>query len=170
LRVKEKWLKFEVTHLTGSQWQRLKDLRIQALQDSPGIHGDLAEESSQQAQYWQTLIAAQSWGAVSAAGVDVGLVCAMPATIDRYGDCWIKSWWLAPDARGLGGSAAVLDWIDQLCRLNNWKTQALGVFESNPSAIRTFERLGFNSVGIRNQSSRDPTEYYIVLARELVIA
>jgi GNAT superfamily N-acetyltransferase len=162
-------LNFVVEPLSISQWQRLKDLRIRALAHSVGIHGDLEIESQQPAQYWQDLIANQHWAAVCFAGLDVGLVCALPSTADRYGDCWIKSWWLAADVRGLGGSTAVLAWIDELCRAHNWKIQALGVFESNPSAIRTFERLGFSSVGIRNPSSRNPNEYYLVLARELLI-
>jgi len=163
----EKFFNFTVEPLSASQWQRLKDLRLRALSESTGIHGEIEVEAQQPANYWQDLIANQHWAAVTLNEVYVGLVCALPSTADRYGDCWIKSWWLTTSVRGLGGSAAMLAWIDQLCRVNNWKIQALGVFESNPSAIRTFERLGFSSVGIRNQSSRDPNEYYMVLAREL---
>jgi RimJ/RimL family protein N-acetyltransferase len=163
----EKLLNFVVEPILSSQWQRLKDLRIKALQDSPGIYGDIMAEFEQPAEYWEHLLATEHWAAVSLNGADVGLVCVLPATPDGYGDCWIKSWWLTTNARGLGGSTTVLDWIDQICRENNWKIQALGVFESNPVAIRTFKRLGFSSIGIRNQSSRNPDEYYVVLAREM---
>ena len=59
----------------------------------------------------------------------------------------------------------LLAWIDQFCIEQNWQVQALGVFESNQAAIATFSKLGFKPVGIRNPSSRNPAEFYVVLAR-----
>lgn len=157
---------FAVEPLTADQWRRLQDLRIAALTQSDAIHGDLAAERTYGRAYWQELMAEQQWVALVHAGKDVGMLVVAPPPEDRYGDCWIKSWWIDPQFRGLGGSKTLLNWLDQYCTNRRWRIQALGVFETNTAAISAYRKLGFHSVGIRKPSSR-PNQFFIIMAREL---
>lgn len=158
-------LSFEAFRLLPTDWQILQRLRVAALLDSSGIYGDLTEEQAQPEAYWRQLLVEQNWIALRSQSNEIGIVCLTQSTPERYGDCWIKSWWISPQFRGAGGSAVLLAWIDQFCIEQNWQVQALGVFESNQAAIATYSKLGFKPVGIRNPTSRNPDEFYVVLAR-----
>lgn len=166
MAVKEFLTLFEVEPLFADQWPRLQSLRLAALTDSDAIHGDLTAEQAHGAAYWQELMAEQQWAALVHEGSDVGMLVVAPPPEDRYGDCWIKSWWIAPEFRGAGGSRVLLEWLDKYCAKKQWRVQALGVFETNTAAISAYSKLGFQSVGIRKPSSR-PNQFFIIMAREL---
>ncbi|MBM3691421.1 MAG: GNAT family N-acetyltransferase [Actinobacteria bacterium] len=159
---------FTVETLTPTHWPRLRSLRLAALSDSSEIYGDIDLEMGFTAEQWQHLLDEQSWAALVVEGKDVGLVTAIPTPPDRCGDCWIKSWWIAHKYRGKGGARLLLNWLIELCKQNNWSTLALGVFETNTSAILSYERLGFHKVGIKKPSSRANT-FFIIMAQEIKI-
>ena len=158
-------MSFDAIRLLPTDWQKLQRLRVAALAESTGIYGDLNEEAAQTKDFWEQLLVEQIWIALRNQGDEIGIACLTQSTLERYGDCWIKSWCISPQFRGAGGSVVLLAWIDQFCIEQNWQVQALGVFESNQAAIATFSKLGFKPVGIRNPSSRNPAEFYVVLAR-----
>ena len=158
-------MSFDAIRLLPTDWQKLQRLRVAALAESTCIYGDLNEEAAQTKDFWEQLLVEQIWIALRNQGDEIGIACLTQSTLERYGDCWIKSWWISPQFRGAGGSVVLLAWIDQFCIEQNWQVQALGVFESNQPAIATFSKLGFKPVGIRNPSSRNPAEFYVVLAR-----
>jgi ribosomal protein S18 acetylase RimI-like enzyme len=155
-----------VRELTHDDWEQLRALRLSALADSSEIHGDLKLEQEQPPTYWQEQLQTQHWAALVANGNDVGLVTAMPTPPDRYGDCWIKSWWIAPEYRGLGGADKLLSWIVEICIRKNWQTVGLGVFEKNQIAIRSYQRLGFVQIGGRHTSSR-AGEFFIIMGQDV---
>lgn len=159
-------MQFVVETLTPENWSRLRSLRLAALADSEEIYGDLKLEQGFTSKQWQQLLIEQNWAALVVDGKDVGLVTARPTPPERYGDCWIKSWWIHPNYRGKGGAKHLHDWLIQLCKLKNWQMMALGVFERNSSAISSYERLGFHHVGIRKPSSR-ANEFFIIMAQEI---
>lgn len=157
---------FTVEVLRPTNWRRLQSLRIAALSESDAIHGDLAMEIAAPAEYWQELLTNGTWISLKWEGEDVGMLVVTPPPLDRYGDCWIKSWWIAPKFRNQGGAKIMLDWLTEFSHQQNWRIQALGVFESNVAAISTYQRLGFSPVGDRKPSSREG-EFFILMAREL---
>lgn len=164
--LKEFFELFTVTPLVADQWPRLRALRLAALQDTDAIHGDLVAEQNYTESNWRELFGVQQWAALVHDGSDVGMLVVSKPPLDRYGDCWIKSWWIAPDFRGAGGSKTLLNWLDRHCVTQQWRIQALGVFETNTDAIAAYKKLGFKSVGIRKPSSR-ANQFFIIMAREL---
>ncbi len=157
---------FTIEQLRRPNWQRLRELRIAALSESDSIHGDLDLETSAPAQYWHELLTNGTWIALKWNSDDVGLLVVAPPPPDRYGDCWIKSWWISPNFRNRGGARLMLDWLTDFCYQRHWRIQALGVFESNLDAIATYQRLGFRQVGERKPASRE-NEFFIIMARHL---
>lgn len=155
---------YSVIQLTAANWGDLRSLRLAAIADSADIYGDLLVEQAEQPHYWQQLTEDQVWLALQDEQDLVGLVGVMESGPDRYGDFWIKSWWVAPERRGSGGTRLMLSWIEQHVGAAGGKEIALGVFDTNLAAISAFEALGFKSVGIRKPSTR-PGAFYIIMSK-----
>ena len=158
---------YSVIQLGSADWNLLRDLRLAALLESDAIYGDFEVEANATTDYWQQLAQDQTWLALRSEAKDLaGLVCLMPSGSERYGDFWIKSWWISPDHRGKGGARVMVDWCSNYVRQNQGKVLALGVFETNEAAINAFLALGFEKTGIRNPSTR-PGAFYLIMAKEL---
>lgn len=157
-----------VVELIPSDWAQLRALRLAAIADSADIYGDLVEEQEQPQQYWEQLLQEQTWLALVIDGQWVGLVCVIPSGPDRYGDYWLKSWWIDPTYRGRGGSKLMMNWLVDFVRTASGKVLALGVFDTNLDAIAAFTALGFESLGTRKPSTR-PGAYYIIMSKEITL-
>ncbi|MNE50447.1 Mycothiol acetyltransferase [compost metagenome] len=135
------------------EWPTYRDLRLQALQDSPDAFGStFAAESQRTDENWAARIAAAHASgndrAFFAVNGDVvcGLVwCKLSAAEPGVAD--IYQMWVDPAARGLGAGGALLkaalDWATSVAV----RRVGLGVTLADSPAMRLYQAHGFQPVG-----------------------
>lgn len=134
----------EVVKAELSEFERLRTLRLAALQTAPYAFGAKYEdEILKPVSSWQDRLKNTYWCFVTVNGEDIGLLAVDKAEKDRKSDCWISSWWLSEDYRGKGFPKLMLDWVESLCIDNGWKKIGLGVWPENKRAISAYIKLGF---------------------------
>lgn len=157
-----------VTELSPNDWQRLRDLRLAALKDSPAIlSGKLEEEENFTQQQWQESFKKLSYLMASIDGVDVAMINLERLVGDFGATCWLGGLWSNPQYRGQGAVRAIFNYMDLLASQRGWLVQGLGVMESNTSAIALFEKYGFVKRGERVESRGKPGSYYFRMIKSL---
>ena len=152
---------YTVQHAETGDWQRVRDIRLRALEDSPDAFGStLAREERWEPKVWKERLSnteAATFLLAHPNGGDVGIAVGAPYT-DREG-AGLFSMWVAPEARGfrLGGQLidAVIDWA----RAQGYQLLRLGVGDYNAAAIRLYERKGFEPSG--RTGTLDPPREHI---------
>ena len=128
----------------NQDFERLKNLRLSALKDSPQAFGaKYADLKDRPDNYWLQLIRVSNWCLVSIDGLDVALLAVDRADKDRNSDCWLSSWWIAENYRGKGVSKLMAEWVYKLCQEKGWRKIGLGVWPDNKIAIAVYLKLGF---------------------------
>lgn len=148
-----------IRRFTAREWPAYRALRLRSLANAPEAFGSshAAEEAWAQELWMARLTAA------SVSGRDCPLVAesAGPdgAIADMLGLLWAKcdaedagivnlfQMWVAPEARGRGVAAALVDEAVAWARSIRAHTVRLGVVCSNQAAIRLYLRKGFRDVG-----------------------
>ena len=157
---------FAVRALSAADWADLRAARVAALTDSPeSFGGDPDVEGAWPQARWVESLAEAGWGILEGSAGPVGLVGVRPASDVDDCDCWISSWWVAPQARGAGASDALLAWVDDRCRREGWRRQGLGVWAENLRAQAAFVRLGFAVDGGPRASTHFPGRRYVRMLR-----
>ena len=150
------------------QWQRLRDLRLRALRDSPEWFAARVEvEEIKSETEWRALCSEESWRAFVDDGRDIALMGVSVAEPIRECDCWLFSCWIDQGYRGLGIIDQMIGELDLICRQKGWVKQGLGVWPNNLRAIKAYERLGFYKVGEPLQSRSRPEQLYQPMFRRL---
>ena len=139
--------------LAAHEWPLYRALRLRALGDAPAAFGStLAEEAPREDADWAWRL---NIGAGS--GRDLPLVAELGGT--AAGLAWAKvdagdpslvnlfQMWVAPEARGHGVAAALLDAALAWARAMNARAMQLGVVCGNDAALRLYERAGFRAAG-----------------------
>jgi ribosomal protein S18 acetylase RimI-like enzyme len=142
-----------VRMLAAHEWPLYRALRLRALGDAPAAFGStLAEEAARTDADWAWRL---NLGASS--GRDRPLVAELGGT--AAGLAWAKAdaadpalvnlfqMWVAPEARGHGVAAALLDAALAWARARDARAMQLGVVCGNEGALRLYERAGFYPVG-----------------------
>jgi len=142
-----------VRTLAAHEWPLYRALRLRALADAPAAFGStLAEEAARTDADWAWRL---NIGASS--GRDRPLVAELGGT--AAGLAWAKAdgadpalvnlfqMWVAPEARGHGVAAALLDAALAWARATGARTMQLGVVCGNEAARRLYERAGFRAAG-----------------------
>jgi GNAT superfamily N-acetyltransferase len=142
-----------VRRIDPHEWPLYRALRLRSLLDAPEAFGStLAEEDLRTDDDWAWRL---KLGATS--GRDLPLV-ALPDGVP-VGLAWAKvdagdallvnlfQVWVAPEARGHGIAAALLDTALGWARARGARAMALAVVCGNDAARRLYERAGFYAVG-----------------------
>jgi len=142
-----------VRRLLADEWQAYRTIRLRALADAPDAFGStLAREEALPDETWATRVAKS---AVS------GIDCALVAEVEGQlaGLLWAKvdaqdagrvnlfQMWVAPQCRGRGVAAALLDEALGWARTRGTRVVHLGVNSENAGALRLYERAGFQPIG-----------------------
>ena len=135
-----------LTRVAPEDWQRLRDLRLAALAESPEMFGStLAKEQSFDEAEWRRRAARPATFLASRDGVDVGM-----AGVYEFDDGWcVMGMWLAPAARGTGVVEALVHACESVAQGAGATAVALGVMEDNPRGRRAYVRLGYDFTGTR---------------------
>ncbi|MCA9097025.1 MAG: GNAT family N-acetyltransferase [Planctomycetaceae bacterium] len=129
-----------------------KRVRLSALQESPSSFGStFAEESKFGDQVWEErakgLTVPESIGLLAFEGERVcGIVRGSPDEEDsRIG--WVESMWVDPSVRRRGVGQLLMQELIEWGRSRKLSEMKLEVTSTNSSAIRLYERCGFQATG-----------------------
>ena len=158
----------EVRRVTADDWAALRDLRLGALQDSPIAFCEAyADAVALPDERWQARTARGAVGGDSfqvAAWVDARPV----ATCVGYregDDAGLAGVYVSPSWRGRGLLDRLLEEVVGWARDQGAPRLRLLVHESNVSAQRAYERLGFSVTGYREPYPLDPSTDEVEMVR-----
>jgi GNAT superfamily N-acetyltransferase len=112
----------------------------------------------------------------AAAGIDAtqvvaeleGALCATATGhVDEDGQAWLVAMWVAPEARGRGLGAVLVEHVAAWARHRGHQTLKLWVTVTNPGAVRLYESTGFVPVGPREPIRPGADEIVALYERRL---
>ena len=157
-----------VERLDPTSWERLRGIRLRALDDAPDAFGSSAasERDSDQAA-WQRLAGLGPWWLAVEEGDDVGVVAGGHRDRDDR-TRWVYSMWVDAAWRGRDVAGALLDAVVDWARSDGASRLGLDVTDRVPRARRFYERYGFVATGIVVPLPRDPSIELAEMALVLV--
>jgi GNAT superfamily N-acetyltransferase len=151
--------------LTPDEWERVRTIRLRALEDSGHAFGGSFEaESAEDEATWRLKFEKNDFLIASVDGVDAAMLYIEVLQGDFGATCWIGGCWSDPNLRGKGLMRAMFTYIDEQDK--DWKVQGLGVWTDNFSAIAAYENLGFVKMGEDTASTRQPGKFYQRMIRK----
>jgi ribosomal protein S18 acetylase RimI-like enzyme len=130
---------------------RLRTLRLRALADAPDAFGStLAEALVHDVAAWEQQIANLPTFVWREAEVDAGMVRAAPHADDPHAG-YLISLWVAPEVRGRRIAAALAGAVVAWAHDRSLRRLLLDVGHHNRSALRLYDRLGFQPTGRRSR-------------------
>ena len=149
-----------------------KDVRLRALQDSPGAFGSTyARESQFTDAEWIKRV--ERWNGDVGAGflaLDDGTPCGIAGTFLYQNDATraqLIAMWTAPTHRQQGVGRLLVNAVLNWARSRNARTLLLMVTSNNESAIRFYERLGFIRTGRTEPYPNDPAVIEYEMSRPI---
>ena len=159
----------EVSQLTEDDWSRLRDIRLAALAgDGHAFGGNLAAESEYDEVAWREKFKIFAGVIATLDGSDVGFMSVENLKGDFGATCWVGSCWVHQDFRRKGVLRALFEFVDEHAAERDWPIQGLGVWVDNEIAIRAYEKLGFEKMGEKQESTRKPGMFYQRMIRKTV--
>ena len=143
----------KVRRLGAHEWRAYRDLRLRALGDAPDAFGttlDVAQRHSD--AHWAERVssgAASAWDHALVAEDGERLAGMVWATIDPSAPetAHVIQMWVAPETRGLGCGAMLLDEVVRWARDAGARNVLLRVTCGDTAAGRLYARAGFAPVG-----------------------
>lgn len=140
-----------IEQLRPHEADRLREIRLRALKESPdAFYRTYEEESEYPADRWAESLKnpALVWFVASRDGTDVGLVGARhePAP-DGPGSVMLFSMWAAPEVRGKGVAPLLIDIVVDRARSLKAEQVDLWAVDANNSAVALYRRKGFLPTG-----------------------
>ena len=137
----------EIQRLTVEEGARLRTVRLCALSDAPSAFGTTFEESARwPPELWSKQLAGSVAFVAVVGDSDVGLVRGVPDGSAKD-TARLSSLWVAPEARGKGVGASMIDAVVAWARSNGFGELQLGVNDDNVAAIALYARKGFEPSG-----------------------
>ncbi|CAN2234440.1 GNAT family N-acetyltransferase [Candidatus Planktophila dulcis] len=158
-----------VQELDENQWTRYRDIRLAALEsDGHAFGGNLDSERLFTESEWRSK-ARQYIALVAVVGAeDIGMMTVENLKGDFGATSWVGSCWVDPEYRQHGALRALFEYLDLHAAQRDWSVQGLGVWVDNEIAITAYEKLGFEKMGEKQESTRKPGMYYQRMLRKSV--
>jgi GNAT superfamily N-acetyltransferase len=145
----------EIRRVHPDEWRELRELRLEALQDSPDAFWTRYEEAIERTDAdWREWTTFPCHVAVED-GRLVGMVAAF-ADEEDAGTADLIAMFVTPDARGRGIGAALVDAQLAWARAEGFARMRLMVNVERGPAFRLYERCGFTDTGERTQLREGP--------------
>jgi GNAT superfamily N-acetyltransferase len=158
-----------VDRLEGERWQRLRAIRLDALDDEPGAFGSSIErESAYDESDWRRLLGLGPWWIAVADDDDIGIVAG--ASNRDHDVPWVYSMWVASQWRGRGVAGSLLDCVIDWAVQQGAARVGLDVADRVPRARRFYERYGFVDAGRSFPMPRDSTIMLVEMYLDLTTA
>jgi GNAT superfamily N-acetyltransferase len=136
---------FAIERMSPDAWERVRAIRMRALQDSPDAFWVTAEEEAATtvAEWRRRLERLDAATFVASCdGVDVGLAIGAPHH-EHEVDAGLYAMWVAPQARGAGVGVALISAVIQWARAAGHRAVHLDVGDTNAYAVQLYEQVGF---------------------------
>jgi ribosomal protein S18 acetylase RimI-like enzyme len=160
----------EVRKIRAGEWREYRELRLEALKDSPLAFVEQYDDALGRAdQFWQDRVDRSATGLASStfvavrAGKFIGMAsCFVEPEITEYVSAHVVGVYVTPRLRGQGVAeavmAAVLGWAREELQAARIR---LFVMESNARAAAFYRRIGFVPTGVEAAYPPNPayTEY-----------
>ena len=158
-----------VQELDENQWTRYRDIRLAALEsDGHAFGGNLESERLFTESEWRSK-ARQYIALVAVVGAeDIGMMTVENLKGDFGATSWVGSCWVDPEYRQHGALRALFEYLDLHAAQRDWSVQGLGVWVDNEIAITAYEKLGFEKMGEKQESTRKQGLYYQRMLRKSV--
>jgi len=140
-----------IQRINTTEWERLRKIRLAALKDAPDAFGSTFEGAATLSkESWKEQIDTLPTFVAVLRGSDSGIVRCAPRP-GQMAAADLISMWVAPDARGVGISSALIDTVINWSRSEGYARLLLDVSEHNNFAISLYEREGFRATGITSR-------------------
>jgi ribosomal protein S18 acetylase RimI-like enzyme len=138
----------EITRLNEDQWSALREMRLSALRESPRMFLSTEErEKTWERPDWEEEFKRGVWYFGRVSGEDIGLIGVTREPNAPPGECYIEYMWISPECRCQGMGERMLTELLDILRESGMLTVRLWVLDGNDTAVRLYERLGFESTG-----------------------
>jgi GNAT superfamily N-acetyltransferase len=156
-----------VREITADDWELMRDVRLSALAEAPYAFGSTyAREVAFGEPQWRGRINERSVSYFAQAGPDEA-PAGLAGVYVEDGVADLVSMWVRPGCRGQGVGEALVEAAASWARRRGFCTLFLWVTESNPAAMRLYERCGFAITGERQPLPWDPAVAEIRMSRPL---
>jgi ribosomal protein S18 acetylase RimI-like enzyme len=133
----------------------LRDLRLQAMTDSPEAFGSTYErELARTTLDWQRWLAPGVTFLLEQAGRGVGIVAGQPDPTDPH-IVHLMAMWVHPEARGSGAADSLVTALIGWAAAQGATLVCLDVIKSNTRATRFYERHRFRPSGVERRREND---------------
>lgn len=137
-----------IARLGEADSARFKALRLASLADAPDAYGTtLAEAEAWPDAVWRDQLQATATFVAERHGRDVGVARGAVDDTDAT-RAWLRSMWVAPDARRHGIGHQLVEAVTAWARHAGCSRLALDVTDSNLGATRFYTWLGFIETGV----------------------
>ena len=137
----------EIHRLASEDVSRFRAIRLSALRDAPAAFGTTFDEAAAWVpEVWSNLLSEIIAFVAVVDGHDVGVVRGA-SDRDVKNAARLGSLWVAPEARGTGVAASLVDAVVEWARSNGFVELLLEVSEDNAQAIGFYRRRGFEPNG-----------------------
>jgi ribosomal protein S18 acetylase RimI-like enzyme len=155
-----------VRRIAASEWRRYRELRLEALQDSPLAFVEQYRESlAQPDQFWQDRVETAAAGSTASMFVAVcagrfvaKASCFVEPDVTEHVSAHIVGVYVTPQSRGDGVAdalmSAVIGWAQDEAHADRIR---LFVMQTNDRAARFYRRIGFVPTGATISYPPDPT-------------
>lgn len=146
---------FNVRAATKRDWRALRDLRLEALLDTPEAYGSTYEESVRRSKaQWKQMARAFNYYVAERNGVLSGM--ASGGLHDRYPDtAWLYGMYVKPEVRGTTMATALVRRVARWALEAGYTELYLDVGVEVRRARAFYTREGFVDTGERRSMSRD---------------
>ena len=160
---------FAVRPVLEEDWERLRDLRLEMLEDTPIAYLETLETARRHDEsHWRLLARGRSGGVKLAAEVPSRRWVGTMAGVLAEGVPTLVAVYVAPDFRGrrTGVTDALLDGVESWAR-SHGALLRLEVNEFNPRAIAAYESRGFVRTGRTSPYPLEPPSLEIEMVKAL---
>lgn len=156
-----------VSSLHPDEWDRLRAIRLRALESNPEAFGGSADSEPQwTSSQWREQLLRATFLVVTSDDEDMAMMSLENLDGDFGATCWIGGCWTDPAARGRGCLSTMLSYVDHHAVDGGWTRQGLGVWVHNEVAIAAYNNLGFVVHGEPVPSTSHPGWFYQRMLRD----
>lgn len=159
-----------ILQLPPTNWQRYRDLRLQAITDAPQSYLDTTEETMAMPEAeWQRQIGNMWFAQVSDELVGmIGVYQEQKQKLSHIAN--VISFWVNPEYRGQGFGRELLTKALQVAgQMNGVEKVQLGVVTSQLAALALYESVGFERTGYLKKAVKVGEEYFDKIMMEQLI-
>ncbi|HEX3823258.1 MAG TPA: GNAT family N-acetyltransferase [Mycobacteriales bacterium] len=146
-----------IRRLTETDWVLLREVRLASLAESPAAFGSTyARELEFDEAEWRQRAASSGWYVAADAEEILGIVAGYHDDSSPPDQRHLVAMWVAPEARGSGVAAELVEAVVTWARGDGASEVTLGVADGNERARALYLNCGFAATGARFPLHSDP--------------